>query len=166
MKMTGRRECPDLPWKQSPKKQSGKRPGKEEKCGWEEKQKGSEFEFIRDMGMKRVWTHFDSEWTEIVFGDQLGRIWALIRRISKTTKPWPQAKDRIFTGNSRSARTVPLKILTPASRVFVLLNSASKSPEISPADLRKTHPAVCIRSVFCSYQADIVTDNFKFNKQK
>ena len=26
-------ECPDLPWKPSPKKQNGKRPGKEERCG-------------------------------------------------------------------------------------------------------------------------------------
>ena len=56
-----------------------------------------------------------------------------------------QAKNRIFNGNSRSARTDPLKILTPASGVFVLLNSAPRSPKISSPALRKVHSAVCIQ---------------------
>ena len=77
-----------------------------------------------------------------------------------------QAKNRIFNGNSRSARTAPLKILTPAPRIFVLLNSAPKSPKISSAALRKAHPAVCIQHIFPFHPAGTVTDNFKFNKQK
>ena len=94
------------------------------------------------------------------------RFWAPFRRISKTTKPWIQAKNRIFNGNSRSVRTAPLKILTPASRVFVLLNSAPKSLKISSAALQKAHPDVCIQSIFCSHLSGTAADNFKFVKQK
>ena len=39
-----------------------------------------------------------------------------------------------------------MKILTPAPRAFVLLNSASKSPQIPSAALRKAYPAVCIQA--------------------
>ena len=38
-----------------------------------------------------------------------------------------------------------MKILTPAPKVLVLLDSASKSLKISSAALRKAYPAVCIQ---------------------
>ena len=114
----------------------------------------------------KVRKYFDTESIEIVFGERLRGFWSPFRRISKTEKPRIQAKSRIFNGNSRSARTAPLKIPTPAPRVFVLLNSAPKSPKIPSAALRKAHPAICIRSIFCSHPAGTITDNSKFNKQK
>ena len=97
------------------------------------------------------------------------RFWAPFRRISKTTKPWIQAKSRIFNGNSRSVRTAPLKILTPASRVFVLLNSAPKSPKISPAVLRKAYPAVCIQAFSALIQptlSQIISNSTNKNKDR
>ena len=89
---------------------------------------------------KKIRKYFDTEETEIVFVERPRRFLSPLRRKIKTTKPRIQAKNRIFNGNSRSARTAPLKILTPAPRVFVLLNSAPKSPKISSATLRKAHP--------------------------
>ena len=82
---------------------------------------------------------------------------------SKTITPWIQAKDRMFNGNSRSVRTAPLKILTPAPRVLVLLNSASKSLKISPAAFRKGASMRLYPAVFCSHPASTVPDNFKFD---
>ena len=72
------------------------------------------------------------------------RFWAPFRRISKTTKPWIQAKSRIFNGNSRSVRTAPLKILTPVLRVLSFTKLRSKSLKFPAAAIRKAHPIVRI----------------------
>ena len=64
---------------------------------------------------------------------------------SKTITPWIQAKDRMFNGNSRSVRTVPLKILTPVSGV---LSFTDIPPHICEYVSRMDRPFS--GSIFCS----------------
>ena len=76
--------------------------------------------------------------------ERLREISAPFRVINKTTKPWAQAKNRIFNGNARSVRTVPLKTPTPAPRVLSFTKLRSKSLKFPAAAPRKAHPVVCI----------------------
>ena len=127
------------------------------------------FQIYRGRGAGEIRKHFDTEETEIVFGERLREISAPFRVIIKTTKPWAQARNRIFNGNSRSVRTAPLKILTPVLRVLSFTKLRSKSLKFPAAAIRKAHPIVRIPPFSVLFQSAlplIISNSTNKNKDR